>query len=109
VTGRLMLIEDDPTSCEMVQTLFGREGFARRDCAQGRARHRAPRGAGFDCSFSITCRIDGFVCGRASGRRADAILLLTAPAMQWIAFGLELGADDYRPKPFEPRASCWHV
>ena len=21
--------------------------------------------------------------------------------------GLELGADDYLPKPFEPRVSCW--
>jgi two-component system response regulator CpxR len=31
------------------------------------------------------------------------VIMLTAAAANWIAYGLELGADDYLPKPFNDR------
>ena len=49
--------------------------------------------------------MDGLeVCRRVSARGETPILMLTArgDAMDRVV-GLEMGADDYLPKPFEPR------
>jgi two-component system, OmpR family, phosphate regulon response regulator OmpR len=107
VTGRILLIEDDPRLAEMVQSYLGGAGFQTTIEPKGElgiARHARE---GFDCIIlDLTLPdIDGLdVCRRIRAQAQTPILMLTArgDAMDRVV-GLELGADDYLPKPFEPR------
>jgi len=107
VTGRILLIEDDPRLAEMVQRYLGEAGFEVVIAPKGElgiARHARE---GFDCIIiDLTLPdIDGLdVCRRIRAQAQTPILMLTArgDAMDRVV-GLELGADDYLPKPFEPR------
>lgn len=107
VAERLLLIEDDPRLARMVEDYLGGAGY--------RVTHAASGGAGlaflerepFDALVLdlMLPDIDGLeVCKRVRARSQTPILMLTArgDAMDRIV-GLELGADDYLPKPFEPR------
>ena len=107
MTGRILLIEDDPRLAEMVQRYLGEAGFDVVVAPKGEigiARHARE---GFACIIlDLTLPdIDGLdVCRRIRARAQTPILMLTArgDAMDRVV-GLELGADDYLPKPFEPR------
>jgi DNA-binding response OmpR family regulator len=107
VTGRILLIEDDPRLAEMVQRYLGETGFDVVIAPKGElgiARHARE---GFDCIIlDLTLPdIDGLdVCRRIRAQAQTPILMLTArgDAMDRVV-GLEIGADDYLPKPFEPR------
>jgi two-component system, OmpR family, phosphate regulon response regulator OmpR len=107
VTARILLIEDDPRLAEMVQSYLGGAGFQVAIAPKGElgiARHARE---GFDCIIlDLTLPdIDGLdVCRRIRAQARTPILMLTArgDAMDRVV-GLELGADDYLPKPFEPR------
>jgi DNA-binding response OmpR family regulator len=98
MTPRLLLIDDDSRLASMVGDYLGRAGFAvdtAGSLAAGRERLAA---ASYDAL--VLCREL-----RNSGRtRQLPLLMLTARGepMDRIV-GLELGADDYLPKPFEPR------
>ena len=106
-TSRILLIEDDPRLAEMVQRYLGETGFDVVIAPKGElgiARHARE---GFDCIIlDLTLPdIDGLdVCRRIRAQAQTPILMLTArgDAMDRVV-GLELGADDYLPKPFEPR------
>jgi two-component system, OmpR family, phosphate regulon response regulator OmpR len=107
VTSRILLIEDDPRLAEMVQTYLGEAGFRvtiAKNGSDGIAREaREP----FDALILdlMLPDMDGLdVCRAVRGRAATPILMLTArgDAMDRVV-GLEMGADDYLPKPFEPR------
>jgi DNA-binding response OmpR family regulator len=107
VADRILLIEDDRRLAEMVQNYLGGAGF---DVAI------APKGAtgialhGREAFDAIVLDLmlpdmDGLeVCRRIRAQADIPILMLTArgDAMDRVV-GLELGADDYLPKPFEPR------
>ncbi|MCB1499890.1 MAG: response regulator transcription factor, partial [Bauldia sp.] len=107
MTARVLLIEDDNRLAGMVQTYLGEAGFAVVRAADGRtgiARHRDDR---FDLVLLdlMLPDIDGLeVCRTIRSRDDTPILMLTArgDAMDRVV-GLEMGADDYLPKPFEPR------
>jgi DNA-binding response OmpR family regulator len=107
VAGRILLIEDDPRLAEMVQRYLGEAGFDVVVAPKGEvglARHARE---GFDSIIlDLTLPdIDGLdVCRRIRAKSQTPILMLTArgDAMDRVV-GLELGADDYLPKPFEPR------
>jgi two-component system phosphate regulon response regulator OmpR len=107
VTSRILLIEDDPRLAEMVQTYLGEAGFRvtiAKNGSDGIAREaREP----FDALILdlMLPDMDGLdVCRAVRSRAATPILMLTArgDAMDRVV-GLEMGADDYLPKPFEPR------
>src|SRR5215468_10701502 len=91
----------------MVQRYLGEAGFDVVIAPKGElgiARHARER---FDCIIlDLTLPdIDGLdVCRRIRAQAQTPILMLTArgDAMDRVV-GLELGADDYLPKPFEPR------
>src|SRR5262250_847330 len=91
----------------MVQHYLGEAGFDVVIAPKGElgiARHARE---GFDCIIlDLTLPdIDGLdVCRRIRAQAQTPILMLTArgDAMDRVV-GLELGADDYLPKPFEPR------
>lgn len=104
---RLLLIEDDSRLAGMVQTYLGEAGYAVTRAADGGSGIDLQRNGAFDLVILdlMLPDIDGLEVCRAIRARDDTpILMLTArgDAMDRVV-GLELGADDYLPKPFEPR------
>ena len=106
---RLLLIDDDTELSELIVELLEEEGFRVETCHNGlRGLERARSG---DHALII---LDVMLPGknglevlgslRAEGARTP-VLMLTARGDEAKARiqGLELGADDYLPKPFHPR------
>jgi two-component system, OmpR family, phosphate regulon response regulator OmpR len=111
LTERILLIEDDRRLAEMVTNYLGEFGFAVTPASSGGAGIALYRRESFDALILdlMLPDIDGLeVCRQIrahNGSDANApILMLTArgDAMDRV-IGLELGADDYLAKPFEPR------
>jgi len=91
----------------MVADYLGRSGFVVRAQPDALSGLTALRHGGFDALILdlMLPDMDGLeVCRRVRAESAIPILMLTArgDATDRIV-GLELGADDYLPKPFEPR------
>jgi DNA-binding response OmpR family regulator len=107
VTNRILLIEDDLRLAEMVKTYLGGVGFHVTVAQQGKGGLALEAREPFDAVIlDLTLPdIDGLdVCRQMRMRAATPILMLTArgePVDRVV--GLELGADDYLAKPFEPR------
>jgi OmpR family response regulator RpaB len=106
---RLLLIDDDERLGPPLAAFFRRFGIelvhATRPGA-GLALLRAP-GAGFDAVILdvMLPEMDGFeLCRTLRKESSVPIVMLTArgEVMDRVV-GLEIGADDYLPKPFEPR------
>jgi DNA-binding response OmpR family regulator len=104
---RILLIEDDLRLAEMVNHYLGGAGFHVTHAPTGGAGVAlAGRGA-FDALILdlMLPDMDGLeVCRKVRAGAETPILMLTArgDAMDRVV-GLEMGADDYLPKPFEPR------
>jgi DNA-binding response OmpR family regulator len=104
---RILLIEDDRRLAEMLARYLGENGFdvsAKGEAAGGIALARQEP---FDVIILdvMLPDLDGFeVCRRLRAESDVPILMLTArgEATDRVV-GLELGADDYVPKPFNPR------
>ena len=115
MTHKLLMIEDDARLAEMVAQYLEQNGFSvsRAGDGLGGLEHLAnpPSGAHPDLVILdlMLPDIDGLeVCRRIrampTASAQTPVLMLTAKgdAMDRI-IGLEMGADDYLPKPFEPR------
>jgi DNA-binding response OmpR family regulator len=107
VTDRILLIEDDPRLAELVRDYLGGAGFRVSRAANGSAGLALHAREAFDAIVLdlMLPDMDGLdVCRQVRARAATPILMLTArgDAMDRV-IGLEMGADDYLPKPFEPR------
>jgi two-component system, OmpR family, phosphate regulon response regulator OmpR len=107
VADRILLIEDDSRLAEMVQSYLGEAGFSVTVASNGSAGITLQAREVFDALILdlMLPDMDGLeVCRRIRAKADTPILMLTArgEAMDRVV-GLELGADDYLPKPFEPR------
>ena len=111
MSERILLVDDDPRLAEMVSEYLGETGFRVTIATTGRAGLEHLAREPFDALvLDLTLPdVDGLeVCRQVRASAAAAseipILMLTArgDAMDRVV-GLELGADDYLPKPFEPR------
>jgi DNA-binding response OmpR family regulator len=107
VTDRILLIEDDKRLAEMVKTYLGEFGFAVTAAHSGSAGISLYRRESFDALILdlMLPDMDGLeVCRQIRADAQARILMLTArgDAMDRVV-GLEMGADDYLAKPFEPR------
>jgi DNA-binding response OmpR family regulator len=107
LAGRILLIEDDARLARMVEDYLGEAGFRVMHAASGGAGVAMAQRESFDAIVLdlMLPDIDGLdVCRQIRSRQQTPILMLTArgDAMDRIV-GLEMGADDYLPKPFEPR------
>jgi DNA-binding response OmpR family regulator len=107
VSDRILLIEDDPRLAGMVKNYLGESGFAVTIAPTGRAGLTLHGRESFDALILdlMLPDIDGLeVCRKIRVGARTPILMLTArgDAMDRVV-GLEIGADDYLPKPFEPR------
>jgi two-component system response regulator CpxR len=104
---RILVIDDDAELCSLLAEFLGREGFTvefRHDGLSGLA--RATEGV-FDLVVLdvMLPGLDGFeVLRRLRAKSRLPVLMLTARGEDVDRIvGLELGADDYLPKPFNPR------
>jgi DNA-binding response OmpR family regulator len=107
VPQRVLLIEDDARLAEMVSEYLGGAGFDVSTVGNGAgALERLARQPYEALVLDLTLPdIDGLeVCRKVRARWDTPILMLTARGepMDRVV-GLEIGADDYLPKPFEPR------
>jgi two-component system phosphate regulon response regulator OmpR len=107
VTDRILLIEDDARLAEMVKNYLGGSGFSITIAPTGRAGLGLYGRQEFDAVILDLMLPDmgGLeVCRKIRAGAQTPILMLTArgDAMDRVV-GLEIGADDYLPKPFEPR------
>jgi len=106
-TTRVLLIDDDAELAELLGEYLGREGFALDDETDGsRAVGRLTGGdyqlAVLDVMLAGVSGFDVLRAVRATSR--IPILMLTARGDDVDRIvGLELGADDYLSKPFNPR------
>ena len=110
VTSRLLLIDDDARLTDMVGGYLRHNGFevdtagslaAGRECLR-RGHYDAllldlmlPDGDGLDFTRELR--------GEARTRRLPLLMLTARGEPTDRIVGLEIGADDYLPKPFEPR------
>jgi len=104
---RILLIEDDSRLAEMVSEYLGESGFRVSVAAGGRAGLERLAREPFDALVLdlMLPDMDGLeVCRELRAKSDTPVLMLTArgDAADRIV-GLELGADDYLPKPFQPR------
>ena len=112
MTGRILIIDDDARLAEMVRTYLSEAGFtvdARGAATSGIAAVAARRseGAPYDAVVLdiMLPDLDGLeTCRRLRAESDVSILMLSARGEDADRIvGLELGADDYLPKPFNPR------
>ncbi len=104
----ILVVDDERNIVDLLRLYLEKEGFAvvaAADGEEGLALHRRhdPDLVVLDLMLP---KIDGFEVCREIRRRGDTpVLMLTARADDIDAIvGLELGADDYVTKPFNPRA-----
>ena len=107
MSQRILLVEDDARLATMVSDYLGEAGIRMSATASGAEAERLLTGDSFDAAILdlMLPDMDGLeLCRRVRARSAIPLLMLTArgdPLDRVV--GLELGADDYLPKPFEPR------
>jgi len=105
--NRILLVEDDTRLATMVAEYLGEAGFRTTRAASGAAAMQLAASEAFDAMILdlMLPDADGLDICRSLRARSDMpVLMLTArgdPLDRVV--GLELGADDYLPKPFEPR------
>ena len=115
MSSQLLMIEDDARLAQMVGEYLGQSGLQVTHCADGKsglAQLQGPDAGPLPDLVILDLMLpdmDGLeVCRRIRSLQGGAaqvpVLMLTAKGdpMDRI-IGLELGADDYLPKPFEPR------
>jgi DNA-binding response OmpR family regulator len=107
ILPRILLVEDDARLATMVCDYLGEAGFRMSTTASGAEAQRLAQRDTFDAVILdlMLPDLDGLeVCRRIRAESSIPVLMLTArgdPLDRVV--GLELGADDYLPKPFEPR------
>jgi DNA-binding response OmpR family regulator len=108
MTHHLLMIEDDTRLATMVGEYLRQSGYAFDHAADGESGLDAIQNGPVDLVILdlMLPGIDGLeVCRRIKALgTGTAVLMLTAKGdpMDRVV-GLEIGADDYLPKPFEPR------
>lgn len=104
---RILLVEDDSRLAEMLSEYLGQAGLRVTVAALGATALERAGSAEYDALVLdlMLPDMDGLeLCRRLRATSDTPVLMLTArgDAIDRI-IGLELGADDYLPKPFEPR------
>jgi len=107
VASRILIVEDDRRLAEMISDYLGEAGFhvtveADGRDGLGRLSHEPHDALVLDLTLPD---LDGLeVCRQLRAFSDIPVLMLTARGEPMDrVIGLEVGADDYLPKPFEPR------
>ena len=105
--SRILLVEDDARLATMVAEYLGEAGFRTTRAASGAAAMQLATSESFDAMILdlMLPDADGLdICRTVRAKSDLPVRMLTArgdPLDRVV--GLEIGADDYLPKPFEPR------
>ncbi|MEW6241193.1 MAG: response regulator transcription factor [Chloroflexota bacterium] len=109
MSGELvLLVDDEPSIVQLAQMYLEREGFRVRSAADGeKALEEAARLRPALIVLDVMLPgLDGFeVCRRLRARNDPVSLIMLTARDEDVdkILGLELGADDYLTKPFNPR------
>src|SRR6187401_3464435 len=108
----ILVIDDDAELCELLAELLGQEGYAVESLGDGRAGLARAQSKAFSVivldimlpsasGFEVLTRLRQ---GSADQHADVPVIMLTAKGEDVDRIvGLEMGADDYLPKPFNPR------
>src|SRR3984893_10965039 len=107
MTERILVVEDDPRLTDMLSEDLGQAGFRITVAPLGRTALEHLSTSAYDALVLdlMLPDMDGLdVCRQLRTTSDTPVLMLTGrgDAIDRIV-GLEIGADDYLPKPFEPR------
>ena len=104
---RLLVVDDDVELCSLLGEFLEREGYAVHCENDGPSGVDQALNGGYDMGVLdvMLPKLDGFeILKRVRSRSSVPVLMLTARGEDVDRIvGLELGADDYLPKPFNPR------
>src|SRR6185503_3622954 len=102
----LLLVDDDVELCGMMSEFFAQEGHRLECIYNGREGLTAALNGSYDLVILDVMLpiLDGFEVLQRLRRRKDLpVIMLTARVQQQDRIrGLDAGADDYLPKPFDP-------
>ncbi|MFA7175486.1 MAG: response regulator transcription factor [Kiritimatiellia bacterium] len=105
--SRILVVDDEPNVLELLSLYLNREGFTVSTAADGKAAVQAFDSLQPDLVVLdiMLPEMDGWeVCRNIRGKSQTPIIMLTARNDDYDRIiGLEMGADDYLPKPFNPR------
>ena len=105
--ARILIIDDDTELCALLEEFLEREGFRITVEHNGQRGLDIASGGGFDLIVLdlMLPGLDGFgVLKRLRLKSRVPVLMLTARGEDEDRIvGLDLGADDYLAKPFNPR------
>lgn len=106
-TPHILVVDDDREIRSLVAQLLRKHGFRVTDAADGREMMQVLEDGRFDLVVLdlMLPGEDGLsLCRRVRGTSSLPIIMLTAMGEETDRIvGLEMGADDYLPKPFNPR------
>jgi two-component system OmpR family response regulator len=105
---RIAIVEDDPEIRRLLTARFEKEGFRTEAADGGAAFDRLVMARGYPDLLVLDVMLpgeDGFaICRRVRAQSQMPIIVVTARGDEIDRIvGLELGADDYVTKPFNPR------
>ncbi|HET9449845.1 MAG TPA: response regulator transcription factor [Aggregicoccus sp.] len=107
MSTRVLLIDDDARMFELLAQYLGQHGLSVAHAPDGGRGLAALEAGAYDAVLLDVMMpgLDGLeVCKRIRAKSEVPILMLTARGDETDrVVGLELGADDYLPKPFSPR------
>ena len=105
--SRIAVVEDDPEISRMMVSYMHEHGFEVSAARSGRDLDRVMSDSKIDCVI-LDVGLPGedglSICRRLRGKSSVPIIMVTGRGSDTDRIvGLELGADDYLPKPFNPR------
>jgi two-component system response regulator CpxR len=107
MTNRILIVDDDIELCELLSDYLSTEGFAVEAVHDGETgvERALSNDFGMIVLDVMLPRLSGFeVLRRIRMGSSVSVLMLTARGDEVDRIvGLEMGADDYLPKPFNPR------
>ncbi len=107
MTQRILVVDDDDELRALLQSYLGEHGFDVAAVPDGSGMRRELADSGFDLLILdvMLPGEDGLaLCRELRSKSRIPILMLTARGDELDRIiGLEMGADDYLPKPFHPR------
>jgi DNA-binding response OmpR family regulator len=105
VSQRVLIVDDDSALASMVAEYLGRAGFEVQHAGDAAAGLKRLDEEHFDALVLdvMLPDMDGFEVLRHVARELPVVMLTARGEDTDRIVGLELGADDYLPKPFNPR------
>jgi len=105
--AHILIVDDDREIRDLLSRFLAKHGYRVSDAADGRGMWRAIDGSGIDLIVLdlMLPGVDGLtLCRELRSRSSIPVIMLTAMGEETDRIvGLEMGADDYLAKPFNPR------